>query len=541
MTRFLLLLVFLAGAGRALDKPSFGLDFAAGGDYEHNSDTARGRRPATDCWGALNGSFSWWRLSAGLNLRYSTEDKFTAQRVNDFSFTPAWNWGRIYAGDFSTSFSEFTLSGVSLYGGGLELFPGAFRFGLVAGKSRRASHDTLDPADWSYDRNVFGVKLGAEQFALTVLKVADDTLSNPAMGDTAPVAPEENLVIGLSSKVNIIDGLRLTLDAGGSAYTRNVRSESLESQYIPTFVHRLFTPRLSTSADYALRAGLAFTRPFLSLAFEAAEVGPGYTSLGLAGVTNDYRHLRLNASTSVIPKTSLSAYAEMGADNLAGNNLATANTRELGLTANCAPVRQFSIAANYSLSRLVKTVPWDSSNADSTLKDSVKLFDVNSTTQFFSVGPSLNLDIGGVNQTLSAITSYQTYVNAATYSQTEPSRPLTIAVSYSITPKIPVTFSTSFSHTFDGRGPDSSESYQSYGLSAGKAFFGDRLQNSLSVAFQPSGTGQAYPIAGNHSFAFTDRDALTLSWGLTFFASKDPALPAFNSQRASLVYNRRIF
>ena len=111
ITRFLLLLTLLAGSCPALDKPSFGLDFATGGDYEHNSDTALGRRPATDYRGALNGSVSWWLLSAGLNLRYSTDDKFTAQRVNDFSFTPAWNWGRVYVGDFSTSFSEFTLSG----------------------------------------------------------------------------------------------------------------------------------------------------------------------------------------------------------------------------------------------------------------------------------------------------------------------------------------------------------------------------------------------------------------------------------------------
>ena len=103
--RLLLLLALLVGLGLAIEKPSFGLDFAVGGDYEHNSDSSLGRRPATDYWGALNGSVSWWLLSAGLTLRYSTDDQFTAQRVNDFSFTPAWNWGRVYVGDFSTSFS----------------------------------------------------------------------------------------------------------------------------------------------------------------------------------------------------------------------------------------------------------------------------------------------------------------------------------------------------------------------------------------------------------------------------------------------------
>ncbi len=526
MTRLLFLLVFLAAPGLAIEKPSFGLDFAVGGDYEHNSDTARGRRPATTYWGDLNGSVSWWLLSAGLNLRYSTDDQFTTQRVNDFSFTPAWNWGRIYAGDFSTSFSEFTLSGVSLYGGGLELFPGAFRFGVVAGKSRRASEDSLD---WAYDRNVLGLKFGAEQLALTVLKIADDTMSNLAAGDSAPIAPAENVVLGLSSRINIINSLRLTLDAGGSAYSSNVRSESLDNEQIPKFAYKFFTPRLSSSADFALRAGLAFTPSFMNLAFEAAYVGPGYTSLGLAGITSDYRHLRLSAGTSAIPKTDLYAYAELGADNLDSTKAATAINREFGLTANCAPIRQLGIAANYSLSRFVKDAP-DSS------------FDVNSTTHFISAGPSLNLSNWGINQTLSAIASYQTYENADS-GQTEASRPLTIALSYSITPGIPVTFSTSFSHTYDlaRTGPDSTQSYQNYGLSAGKSFFRDRLQNSLSVAYQPSATGQAYPIAGNHSFALTTRDALALGWGLTIFTSKSPDMPGFSSQRASLSYNRRIF
>jgi len=268
----------------------------------------------------------------------------------------------------------------------------------------------------------------------------------------------------------------------------------------------------------------------MNLALEAAQVGPGHTSLGLAGLASDYRHLRLSAGTSVIPKTSLSAYAELGNDNLAGTNAATATSRELGLSANSAPIRQLGIAASYGLSRLFKDADFDS-------------FDVNSTTQFISAGPSLSLDNWGINQTLSAIVGYQTHVNAAPFSQTEPTRPLTIALSYSITPGIPVTFSTSFSHTYDlaGRGPDSLASYQNYGLSAGKAFFGDRLQNSLSVAFQPSATGQAWPIAGSHSLAFTTRDALTLAWGLTIFSSKLPGMRGFNSQRVSLSYNRRLF
>ena len=522
------LLLLLAGSGFGLDvpKPSIGLNFAAGSDFEHNSDTAMARRPATAYWGALDGSISWWLLTAGLTLRYSTEDKFTAQRVNSFGFTPAWSWGRLYVGDFSTTFSEFTLSGVSVYGGGLELFPGPFRFGVVAGKTRRASKDSLD---WAYDRNLYGLRIGAEQFSLTVLKVADDTLSNPA-GDSAPVAAQENLVVGLNSNINLAHNLRLTLDAGASAFSANIQSESIDIEQIPRFAYKLFTPRLSSSADYALRAGLTYAPSFASLGLEFVQVGPGYTSLGLAGIENDYRHLRLTAATQVIPNTQLNTYAELGADNLARTNTATATTGEFGVSVSYVPTSRFSVSANYSLNRLTKDAEDDS-------------FDVRSLTQFVSVGPSLVLDNWGMNQTVSAVVSYQAYNNSAPYNQTEPSRPVTLALSYSITPKIPVTLSTSFSHTWDlaQTGQELSESYQSYGLSAGKSFFHDRLQNNVSVAYQPSTSGRAFPITGSHSFGLTDRDAVSLVWGFTLFSSQVEGVPGFSYQRVSLNYNRRVF
>jgi hypothetical protein len=460
--------------------------------------------------------------------------------VNNFNFTPAWSWGRIYLGDFSTSFSEFTLGGIPLYGAGLEFFPGAFRFGIVTGKAKRAS---TDPADWSYDRQVSGVKLGAEQFSFTALKVLDDTLSN-SLNDSVPVAPQENLVLGLSSHINFVRYVRLDLYGGGSLFTHDLRSEPFRAETIPDWlrvgplrggtipdwVYRIYTPRLSSCGDYALRAGLRFTPTFMNLGIEWSQVGPGYTSLGLGGVNNDDRHIRLNAGTSAIPKTSIAAYAERGHDNLAGDKLATSTNDLLGASVSVVPIRQLSLAGNYSFTHLFKNAQFDS-------------FDVDSRTQLISGGPNVHLDVSGFVQTISAVASYQTFSNFAPFSQTPGTRTLTIAFNYSIAPKIPVTFATSVSHTYDfsanPQQPD--ETYQNYSLGANRAFFNDRLQNSLSIAYQPARAGWNLPVSGNHSFAITQRDVVSLSWNLSFFTSTSASLSNFTSQRVSLSYNRHIF
>jgi len=523
----LLFLPALAAAFQ-IPKPAFSLNFGTGGDIEQNSDTAQLRKPPTDYWGTLYGSVNWWVFDAGLNLRYSSDDHFTTQRVNNYSFTPAWSWGRVYLGDFTTSFSEFTLSGIPLYGAGLELFPGAFRFGVVSGKARRASTDSLD---WSYDRQVYGVTLGVDQFGITVLKAFDDTPSK-VLNDSVPVAPEDNLVLGLSSHFRIINNLALDLDGGGSLFSHDVRSEPFQNDAIPDFAYRIYTPRLSTTADYALRAGVRYTPSFANLGIEVAQVGPGYTSLGLAGIANDYKHIRLNAGTSAIPKTNLSAYAELGNDNLAGDKLATSANDALGVTVGVTPLRQLSLAGSYSLTRLVKDAPapYDS-------------FDTDSRTQLISGGPNLNLDISGFAQTASVVASYQTFGDFAPFTGTPATRTFTVGFNYSITPRIPVTFATSFSHTYDFSDVPQhpAETYQSYSLGFSRAFFNDRFQNSLSVAYQPASAGRNIPVSGSHSYSITPRDVINLSWNLSFFTSSSAALNNFTARQASLSYNRRLF
>jgi hypothetical protein len=517
---------FLIPRAFAIDKPTFGLDASAGGDIEFNSDTSLRRKPPSDYWGALDGSVNWWVFNAGLNLRYTSDDKFTAQRIDNLDFTPAWGWGRIYAGDFTTSFSEFTLGGVPIYGGGIELFPGAFRFSVVGGTTKRACTDSTQ---WSYKRNIYGVRLGAEQFSIMVVRAWDDTLSN-THDSLVPVAPQENLVVGLNSNINLPGYLRLELEGAGSAFSRDLRSAPLTSNSIPSFAYKFYTPRLSTTADYAVRGRLQFAPSYVNVGIDVSQIGPGYTSLGLGGLNNDYRDIRVSANTAKIPKTNVGVYFERGNDNLAGDKVATSFNQEFGGSFSIAPIREFSLDGSYSQTRLTKNAPNDS-------------FSVDTRSQCISGGPNINLNTSGVRQTINANLGYNSFHNYAPVSQDSPTGSLTLALNYSITPRIPITLGTSISQTWYMPVSDTSQkqgSLQNYSLSVSHAFFHERFQNSLSLGYQPGSAGHNFPVSGSHSFAVTSRDGIDFTWNLTFFTAATGAMKSFNAQRLSLTYSRRI-
>jgi len=509
-----------------IPKPTYSLNFGANGEINGASDSTRLRKPPYLYTFALDGSLSWWVFSAGLNLLYNSDDKFTAQKVHRIDFSPSWKWGRIYLGDYAPALSEFTLSGVPLYGAGIELYPQSFRFAAVYGQSRRASSDSTA---FAYRRTIYGGRIGTEWVSLIVLRAADDTLSN-RMDDSVPVAPQENLVASLATDCQPAKDLSLVLEAAGSLHTRDLRSDTIWAKEIPIQVYQVFMPRWSTRADYALKGSIKYSpRPF-SAGIEFAQVGPGYTSLGVSFLKNDYRYGKLLLGLRAIPKTEINLTGEMGWDNIVNDKLATTETRALGAAFRVAPVSQVNLAANYDLRSQNKNTASDS-------------FNVNSLTQTLAVMPNFNVQFWGVSQSFNLMATYLDFRNRTPLSGTPPSRTLTLGLNYALTPKLPITFASGISRTINLS--DSAQAvpeyYQNLSLTANKGFFNEKLQNSLTFSYQPSSLGQNLALYGTHAFSLTARDVFNLSWNLNYFITAQTGQSSFLGQRAALSFNRRVF
>jgi hypothetical protein len=523
-----------ARATAGIPRPTYSLDFGAYGELDGSSDSSRFRHPPQAWNFTLNGSLNWTFLNLGLNLMYNSDDRFTSQRINQLNFSPSWKWGRICAGDFATSLTPLTLSGVTLYGGGIELFPGPFRFAALAGRSKRASTDSLD---FSYTQHIYGFRLGAEQLSITALKALDDTVSNHFIDSTSAMA-HDNLVVSLNSRFNIFRALSCDMEAAGSAFTRDLRSDTIIDTMpvinrIPKWVRSVYQPRRSSYVGYALRGAVRYTPSFMNLGLSFNQTMPGFVSLGTSYLKTDYRKVRADVSTSLIPKTNIGLYCETGNDNLLRDKLGTTHNTEFGGTLSATPITLLNIAAAYSRTAQVKTTTNDS-------------FGQNSVTQALSLTPNLNLALGPTTQTLGLVTNYQEFSNrmASTDTTGTPtSRTLTLGVNYSLTPGIPITLSTGLSWTIplSGLGGPQPGTYQNYSLTGNKAFLNNKLNNSLTISYQPSGEGRNIAINGTHGFSVTQRDIINLTWYVAHFTVAPSAGKNSLNDKVSLSYNRKLF
>jgi len=160
----------------------------------------------------------------------STEGSSARQNINQFGINPQWSWGSFHAGDFTEEYSQFTLSGIKIRGGGLNLTPGNFRFSTVAGFTQRSVPGGAQ--DGSFKRFLFAAKLGYGKeestfFDLIFVRAKDDISSLPQADKSITIlTPNGNDVwaIGTSQTIKWIShglsgGVRIEISRdGGSSF-----------------------------------------------------------------------------------------------------------------------------------------------------------------------------------------------------------------------------------------------------------------------------------------------------------------------------------
>ncbi len=277
------------------------------------------RRPSSSARAYLRPTLSFYNsLSISANILFSTEGNSQSARrqmnqINQFGVQPRWKWGYINAGDFSESYTQYTLNGLAIRGGGFSINPGLLRLAATGGITRRLGATSTEG---EFDREVYGGRIGVGReagsfFDILLISVRDipskfkpvepDTIiprDSTQIGTELPYSesPQENLVVGVAGALRLFNGaFTLKSEAAGSAHTRDMNSPELENDEIPGFIRKLFTPRLSSSADFAYSTNLQMRLESLSLKAGYRYVGPGYVSLGVASLNSDVREISWGA------------------------------------------------------------------------------------------------------------------------------------------------------------------------------------------------------------------------------------------------------
>lgn len=309
------------------------------------------------------------RYTVSANFLISTENRSfqgdVRQSLNQYSISPDWGWGSATLGDFSDNYSPLTFSGIPVRGATVELRRGGLELALLGGRSQQAAQGGA--VRGRYARTLFGGRVGVgdvngTSIGLVVLSARDDpgSLGEPEdtlllvpqpdttfvedtlrIGDENQfaVTPQANLVAGLTGTLALLDDrVVLKAELAGSGYTRDLRSDVIENEEIldriPRFARALFTPRTSSTADWAhtlearVRAHQAVTT---TLTYRY--LGPGYVSLGSASLMSDVRDVQLRTSLRL---RRFQANLDLGRqyDNLAGQKLYTTTRDRTALSAS---------------------------------------------------------------------------------------------------------------------------------------------------------------------------------------------------------------
>jgi hypothetical protein len=404
--------------------PGFPTPVRLTGDMVVGSDlyTASGilpRRPGSAWHASLTPQLTLLgEFTVGFDILLSSEGSAVRQSMSQFGLNPHYKWATLHLGDFSQSYSSYTVQGTRVSGVGLDLRPGIFRFSFQTGRLQRSV--SAGAGDLGYTRHLFAasIGIGREQSSyvdLIFMRAKDDTASLTAaqhdtlLLDTIPVAlrprydvrPQENAVVGTQGQVTLFSR-RLTLkgEAAAAVITRDLTSPAANPSSVSGggTAGGLVPLTLSTSGDYAGKLDASLALGAVSLRGGYEYVGPGYTSLGLAYVINDRRSYTLGGSVRLLEnRVTVQGQLQHSNDNLLRQKATTTNRD--ALMASAAVL--FSSSLTASLSVMSSAIGNDAAVDTFFVENRSFAFTANTAIQHHLLGRQATLSLSYALQTAS--------------------------------------------------------------------------------------------------------------------------------------------
>lgn len=301
----LMFLIFCILNIRAQERKDFKISggFSVGGELYDVSGIPNRRSPYSY---NVNGYvvFSYKDFSIPVSASYRDAQFSYDYTFNRLGIAPTYKWIKLHLGWSNLNFSPYTYSGRSFYGVGLELTPGIFYLGVLAGKIQNslAITDTLVygaslvPA---FERRIRGAKLGLRKnknkLELMAVRIFDDAGSFEYPDDYTQtygyqvLTPKENICVGLNGAVTLFKMVDMYVNTGVSAFTAD-NNDSLLITYgeeVPDFVDGIFKANSTSRLTFAGDGGLNIRLKGHKLGFKYRRVDPFYTTLATNYFQND--------------------------------------------------------------------------------------------------------------------------------------------------------------------------------------------------------------------------------------------------------------
>jgi len=454
-------------------------------------DTLSRRNPYSYTFMAsLNVSIYGWSIP--LSLTYSNRQWSYQQPFNQFSLQPSYKWVKMYIGYSSMSFSQYTLSGHQFLGSGVELSPqGKFRVSAMAGRlQKRILPDNSGLSEPAYERMGTGLKVEYFDDKVTVggtIFYAWDKGVLFSFVDTSKIVlPQENLVLGLNSGINLIKNVNLNIEYAISTLSENTFASISDNRYA---LLPFYKRRISSHQYNAIRANLDYNSLLGNIGIGLERVDPGYRTLGAYYNSNDFINYTINyGSTLLKNKISLAISYGFQKDDLQ-NQKSQQNIRNVGnININCNPIQTLNISVLYSNFYNYTNIRSTFENINTT--SPYGYLDTLSFTQISETyGSSINYSFGNKEKIRQSLTFSSTYQKASQKQTDNPSHANNKFYVYmaGYNARFKNDLSTSLMLNFSYNIADSiRNSIIGPTLSINKAFFDKKLKTSAMISYNKS-------------------------------------------------------
>lgn len=241
----------------------------------------------------------------GLDITLSTEGSDLKQGINQIALEPSWSWGQAHGGYFTRNYTSYTMEGLRILGGGLDVHFPRIRASVQAGRSQSALPATIDGS--TYERTVVAGSVGygkesSNYFDIRIVRARDDSTSAapPAIdtlgldtlaADQRPQGvnrPQSNTVLALGGQLALLRRtLRVQGEIAGGMVTRDLGAPKVNTDSVSVPLNGLGETRTSSSADLAWKIEAMYNRALYGLRAGYERVNPGFTSLGVAYLISD--------------------------------------------------------------------------------------------------------------------------------------------------------------------------------------------------------------------------------------------------------------
>jgi hypothetical protein len=305
-------------------------------------------------------------FSVPLSVTYSNRKTNFSQPFNQFGLSPSYKGFTLHGGYRSLRFSEYTLNGFTMLGGGFELQKASIRAGFLYGRLGRTTI-TDDGLPTAFQRNGWAAKLGFGKdnnfIDLVLFKAADNEASIPGYS-AYKLDPAKNIAIGLALKKRIFkiknQSLIFTSDAALSLYTGDINARGIDTAdlnvVIPPVIFNAVDANLSSKGLFAVNSGLNYTAKGFNLRLNYQRIDPGYTSMGIYTTNNDIEVISLAPRLNLLKnKLILNANIRQQRDNLLGTKLRTTKRLLPSGSISYNPRKTFGVTTSLTFSNLNQT------------------------------------------------------------------------------------------------------------------------------------------------------------------------------------------